>query len=142
MSYYQKMYDELIAHRRKYPINKSATNVGEIEYHHIVPISCGGNNDRRIPENNHEGTNIIGLTCREHFVAHWLLVRIYQHTNFYYKMLHAFSMMCITRNGKIKISSVAYAEAKRRISLVPMKPTVEGKILVNDGIKQWYVFPD
>lgn len=37
------------------------------ERHHIVPSSLGGRNDR---------SNIVRLTYREHFLAHWLLVKM------------------------------------------------------------------
>ena len=38
------------------------------EVHHILPKSLGGSNDK---------TNLVMLTAREHFICHWLLVKIY-----------------------------------------------------------------
>lgn len=39
---------------------------GYSEKHHIVPKALGGGND---------AANIVRLTFREHFVAHWLLTK-------------------------------------------------------------------
>ena len=39
---YKKVYDEIIAFRRKHPLLKSAENLGGVHYHHIVPKACGG----------------------------------------------------------------------------------------------------
>jgi hypothetical protein len=42
---------------------------GYTEKHHIVPRSHGGNNDE---------SNLIRLTTRQHYVAHWLLWKAYK----------------------------------------------------------------
>jgi len=42
---------------------------GYFERHHVVPRSAGGSN---------AAENIVCLTAREHFLAHWLLYRIYR----------------------------------------------------------------
>ena len=39
---------------------------GYTEVHHIVPVSMGGSNDK---------DNLIALTARQHYVAHWMLAR-------------------------------------------------------------------
>ena len=49
------------------------------ERHHIIPRSLGGNN---------EPNNLVDLTCREHFIAHLLLIRIVQDKDIY-RMIHA-----------------------------------------------------
>jgi len=55
------------------------------EEHHIVPKSLGGSNDR---------TNLVMLTAREHFICHWLLVKIYpKGSSARHKMLYAFWRM-------------------------------------------------
>jgi hypothetical protein len=45
------------------------------EGHHIVPKSKGGLGNSNRPKNN---SNIVLLTAREHFLAHWILWRIYR----------------------------------------------------------------
>lgn len=40
---------------------------GYTELHHIIPQSLGGTNDKE---------NLVYLTAREHFICHWLLVKI------------------------------------------------------------------
>lgn len=49
------------------------------ESHHIIPKSMGGTDD---------STNIIVLTAREHYIAHWILAHAYGN-----KMWYAFWMM-------------------------------------------------
>jgi hypothetical protein len=51
------------------------------EKHHIIPKSHGGLNS---------SNNIVKLTAREHYLAHWLLSKIYPNCH---KMLNAFSLM-------------------------------------------------
>ena len=51
------------------------------EQHHIIPKCAGG-----IDEKN----NLVLLTAREHFLAHYLLVKIYQNTPHYGKLSLAF----------------------------------------------------
>lgn len=63
---YQKIYDDLIA-KRIQDVNTTAF----CEKHHIKPKSI-------YPELEHESSNIVRLTYREHFVAHLLLVKIYK----------------------------------------------------------------
>ena len=62
---YEKIYNSLIEKRQREVLrcNKDYKN----ELHHIVPRSCGGSNDKQ---------NLVYLTCREHFIAHLLLVKI------------------------------------------------------------------
>ena len=93
---YQWHYDRLIETRKN---RKLETN---FETHHIIPKSLGGTNDRE---------NLINLTPREHFLAHWLLWKIHKNR----QMSFAFFSMCQYRKGKrkeFKISSRAYEEAR------------------------------
>lgn len=74
---YQKIYNQLIekrqidkiqikTYKQLYPLEPTP------ERHHIIPKSLGG-----LDEKN----NLVVLTCREHFVAHQLLVKIAQQNN-------------------------------------------------------------
>lgn len=40
---------------------------GYTELHHIIPQSMGGSNDKE---------NLVSLTAREHFICHWLLIKM------------------------------------------------------------------
>lgn len=57
----EKRYARLIAHARA-----RGRPEGYVEKHHIVPRSAGGTDDP---------SNLVYLTAREHFLAHWLLYR-------------------------------------------------------------------
>jgi len=60
---YQKVYDNLISKcRARQSID------GYKERHHIIPKSLGGSNDP---------SNLVDLTAREHFVAHFLLAKLH-----------------------------------------------------------------
>lgn len=66
-------------------INKSKNQVKNdyVEKHHIIPKCMGGTDE---PE------NIVPLTAREHFICHWLLVKIVE-DDVKYKLMYALSMM-------------------------------------------------
>ena len=46
---------------------KQRITEGYTEIHHIIPQSLGGSNDKE---------NLVELTAREHFICHWLLVKM------------------------------------------------------------------
>lgn len=46
---------------------KSRVLTGYTERHHIIPQSLGGSNDKE---------NLVDLTAREHFICHWLLIKM------------------------------------------------------------------
>lgn len=58
---YRKIYDDLIT-RAKF----RSRGPGYYEKHHIVPRSEGGSDSKE---------NLVVLTAREHFIAHWLLYK-------------------------------------------------------------------
>lgn len=59
---YQRLYDRIILGAR----GRRAT--GYTERHHVVPRALGGTNDAE---------NLVALTAREHFIAHWLLAKMH-----------------------------------------------------------------
>lgn len=61
-SKYQRWYDQLIERAFGRRLDEY------FERHHILPRSLGGGD---------ENTNLVDLTYREHFLAHWLLAKIY-----------------------------------------------------------------
>lgn len=96
---YQLHYDKLISTRYKRIREKNIY----YEQHHIVPKSMGGLNDEH---------NLVYLTAREHFIAHWLLWRIYRNK----EMAYAFRCMFKFNNHDNKFSSIAYSEMKEAYS--------------------------
>jgi len=96
---YKKHYDSLMSKARK---RKSLR--GYYEVHHILPKSLGGEDTK---------DNLVKLTAREHFVAHWLLHRMIPDNS---KLSFAFKMMATVKTEKqhrYTPSSRAVAEAKK-----------------------------
>lgn len=76
---YQKIYDNLIQDATKNP--KADTYK---EKHHIVPLCMGGNDSQN---------NLIFLTARQHYIAHWLLYKIHKTSSLLY------AWHCMSRVG-------------------------------------------
>lgn len=110
---YQRIYNQIVERARNRALNCYS------EKHHIIPKCIGGTD---------ENTNLVKLTAREHFLCHWLLVRIYPENR---KLIGAFWLMCNKRNGnqqRIIPSSRAYEEAKLLISNIGVLQSVREKI--------------
>ena len=58
---YSKLYHKITSNA------KQRINEGYNELHHIIPQSMGGSNDKE---------NLVELTAREHFICHWLLIKM------------------------------------------------------------------
>jgi len=99
---YRKIYDDLIQSAQLRP--DIAFLNGYIERHHIKPRCLGGNNKKE---------NLVKLTAREHFIAHWLLYRIYPENN---KLALAFNMMRISSSHGRYYNSRGFAIAKKAMS--------------------------
>jgi rubrerythrin len=81
------------------------------EKHHIIPRSLGGNNSV---------DNIVSLTAREHFVAHWLLTKMTVGAE-QKKMAYACKMMMHSHSGKHnrhKISSRKYETLRQNLNSI------------------------
>ena len=94
---YKLLYEKIIERSK----NRNCLN-GYFETHHILPKSLGGDNDK---------TNLVNLTAREHFICHWLLVKMFDKgTKERNKMLYAFWIMKSNSddNGKRYRNSRAY----------------------------------
>jgi len=97
---YEKIYKALIDKRRK------EKPVGYTETHHIIPVSFGGSNNK---------TNLIELTAREHFIAHYLLLKMQvKNTPQYHSMRKAFLMMsAVSPDTSLRyISSLKFSKLK------------------------------
>ena len=58
---YSKLYHKITSNA------KQRITEGYTERHHIVPQSLGGSDAKE---------NLVGLTAREHFICHWLLIKM------------------------------------------------------------------
>jgi hypothetical protein len=84
---------------------------GYFERHHIIPKSLGGNNST---------TNLVNLTAREHFICHWLLVKMTVGVN-KQKMANACNiMMHGTGKGQTRytLTSKIYENLKLQITTI------------------------
>jgi len=105
---YRKIYDDLMLNRLNLKPKRiiEKKNGNYFEGHHIIPKSKGGSGNSNRPKNN---PNIVLLTAREHFLAHWLLWNIYRDR----QTALAFHKMISTNNKQKRIiSSRAYEEAR------------------------------
>jgi hypothetical protein len=93
---------------------------GYTESHHIHPRSLGGSD---------EPTNLVELTAREHFICHWLLVKMTTGQD-HHKMLNALRMMRAEKQGQqrynTKITARVYESIKQEYAELQSK-TFKGK---------------
>lgn len=71
------------------------------ETHHIVPRCLGGSDDK---------SNLVVLTAREHFLAHYLLTKIYPDN---LKLIDAFRMMGVNNGKRPRYMNSKLYESKR-----------------------------
>jgi hypothetical protein len=90
------------------------------EVHHILPKSLGGTD---------KDENLVKMTYRQHYVAHWILWKIYGG-----KMANAFFFMNQQRKYK-KIGSKAYAKLREQASGY-MSSVNTGKKLSEDRVNK------
>lgn len=64
---YKNIYYKIVE-RAKQEDDNGHRQLGYYEKHHIQPKSLGGTNNK---------ANLVKLTAREHFLCHWLLVKMY-----------------------------------------------------------------
>ena len=110
---YKKIYDSIIEKR------KIEDPTGYTEVHHIVPKSLGGSDEQE---------NLIRLSSREHFICHYLLVKMYPKESIeWYKMNNAFLMMkCTSLNRSRYFSSRLYEALRGNFSSI-MSIVASGK---------------
>lgn len=80
---------------------KEQTIDGYYELHHIIPKSSGGSNDK---------SNLIALTARQHYIAHWMLWKAYGEN-----MTRAFFMMSSVGRYE-RVNSKTYDKARKEYS--------------------------
>ena len=93
---YKKNYNDYINYVKSLDRRKD----GNVYYekHHVCPRCLGGNDD---------SGNLVLLTVREHFLAHYLLMKIYKDDKEFYQLVKAFT--CMTR---INASHLRYVNSK------------------------------
>lgn len=131
---YKKIYNDLMLSRLllKNSRIKEKTQGQYFEGHHIIPKCKGGAGISTRPKNNE---NIVLLTAREHFLAHWLLWLIYKDR----QMALAFhKMLSTTKNTKRIISSGGFEDARNayRITNIGNKYGVGNKHNITEEQKQ------
>lgn len=101
MDKYTRWYNQIVE-RARFRITEDYT-----ETHHIQPRSLGGTDDIN---------NLVELTAREHFICHWLLVKMTKGED-HYKMLNALRMMRAEKHGQqryeTKITARVYESIKK-----------------------------
>lgn len=75
---------------------------GYVEKHHMIPRFLGGGDSKE---------NLVSLTFREHFVAHWLLTKCTE-GHVFYKACHALVSMGRHSPGR-RVTSWQYARARK-----------------------------
>ena len=99
-SKYQRWYEALCDKARNRDIPTSYTEV-----HHIKPRSLGGSDDP---------SNLVRLTYREHFIAHWLLTKFHTGRNLQ-KMQKALWAVTLTASGERNTAGWQVEAAKRAV---------------------------
>lgn len=98
------------------------------EKHHIIPRSMGGNNKKE---------NLVELTAREHFICHWLLIKMTTatHRN---KMLHALMFMSGKNEHQKRYFSETASRTYERHRLA-LAESMKGNVPANKGKpgKKW-----
>ena len=114
MNKYQRWYQNITDRARMQTIQ------GYVERHHVIPRSLGGSD---------EPTNLVNLTAREHFICHWLLVKMTTGKD-HHKMLNALRIMRAEKKGQqrytTKITARVYENIKQEYAKLQSK-TFKGK---------------
>lgn len=113
---YKKIYDNLIESAN---INPKEDRYKEL--HHIIPLCMGGSD---------ENDNKVFLTARQHYLAHWLLYKIYRTSS----LVHAWHSMSRIGKGQEerKINSHLFEYCKKeRSKLLSIQYSGEGNNFYN-----------
>lgn len=123
---YEKLYKTICSNGQR------ERHLIEYEKHHIQPRCLHGTN---------VVTNLTKLTYREHFLAHWLLIKIYPNNP---RLLHAFGMMNVKSPDNIRIRSKHYEIAKlaHRTAMFLENPMHDKSISLKMGETKKRLFSD
>lgn len=115
---YQKIHDAIIANA------KIRTTDEYTEKHHIIPRCMSGTNDK---------INLVRLLAREHFLIHWMLVKIYPENN---KLKFAFHLMTVRDKNQKRYTSKSYKYA-RKLHAKAISVTLKGVSNPNKARIPW-----
>lgn len=107
---------------------KNRTVCGYYEKHHIIPQSLGGSNDSQ---------NLVDLTAREHFICHWLLIKMTEGED-RSKMLYALHGMKAENKHQQRYSSAITSRVYEKYRIEHAKnhsERMKGKKAWNKGRK-------
>lgn len=122
---YLRIYDDLISSRLNLQVIRSKQKKNKEEYyenHHIIPKCMGGDNSK---------SNLILLTPKEHFIAHWLLWKGHN----LLKLSRAFYIMTITNHPSGKrhsIKSSKVYDTLRKESARYMSEIFKGRVVTDE----------
>lgn len=103
---YSRIYNQIVSAAKSK--SRSKKDDEYYENHHIIPRSLGGSD---------LSENLVLLTAKEHYLCHWLLMKMTGGRD-YYKMTSAFSKMVFCKNSSQKrnYTSAQYERAKKIFS--------------------------
>lgn len=119
---YEKIYNAIINKRKRCPPD------GYIERHHVLPKCVGGADDDE---------NMVALTAREHFICHWLLVKMYRGSD-RMRLASAFNAMCRVGNGQMR-SSKNFDRARRLFAENHPCKDRAVRTKISGSVKRYYV---
>ena len=96
--HYWQRYKKLIAYCRARKLKAKYT-----EMHHIMPKSLGGSDAEQ---------NLIKLSAREHYIAHWILAKCFTKKTHKRKMQYAFWAMVTTHKQQRKLTARQFDRAR------------------------------
>lgn len=115
---YQKIHDEIITQAKIRKIDKTLY----YEKHHIIPKCLGGDNSK---------DNLVKLTAREHYIIHWLLVKIYKDNHKLISALHLMTYSGSKNSGRYASYTFKYARELWNDANKKICNTSENKIRVS-----------
>jgi hypothetical protein len=119
---YSKLYYKITSNA------KQRITEGYTELHHIIPQSMGGSNDKE---------NLVDLTAREHFICHWLLIKMTEGKD-RSKMLYALNGMKAENKYQQRYHTKITARVYEKYRIEHAKnhsETMKGKPAWNKGRK-------
>ena len=119
---YSKLYYKITSNA------KQRITDGYTELHHIIPQSMGGSNDKE---------NLVELTAREHFICHWLLIKMTEGKD-RSKMLYALNGMKAENKYQQRYHTKITARVYEKYRIEHAKnhsETMKGKPAWNKGRK-------
>ncbi len=119
---YKRIYNEIIDRAK----DRMTNGTFYYEKHHIIPKCMGGSD---------EIDNLVYLLPEEHYIAHMLLVKIYDNP----KLIHAANMMSLgSKNNKRHNKSYAWVRKKHAIAISENQSgsgnSQYGTIWITDGV--------